>query len=256
VQQARNWSAVLPASDRILVALRPGAGPAAAPADAVLAHPSSTIEFNQRAVPLGVVVQRFGAAPATAPTRIDITALKAGPAGERPLTLEQPPVSTEFAPAQYFDLTPDQLLAEQAFRVLPSGARAAPGELARFGGAIQRPYGYESYVRDSEARDSLALPLRAVRFDMELEYALASLGGSAVARSSLYRDRVHARPSPKAVQPATSRYVVVDAATMTPAAGLATQGSYVAAIQARDAAIDVNPALSQRLAIVAAHELG
>jgi hypothetical protein len=250
VENVRNWVAASPGHSQVLVVLRPSLS-AAADDDFVLAHPSATIEFNQHAMPLGVIVQRFGAAPITAPTQIDITSLRTV---SRELARE--PVKTEFAPAQYFDLTPDQRLVEPAFREMLSGARASPAELVAFGKETVRLYGYESHVFDKAAVEPIPGLLKAfVHYDLTAALAVDALGGSAVGRSDMYRERVNARPSDRAIEASAERFVVIDAATMRPEAALAASESYGAATQALEGVVANNPELASRLVIVSEHEL-
>jgi len=241
----RNWSATLPGQGQLLVQLKPKLPVADGE---ILAHPSATLEFSERALPLEVNLQRFGAAKPVGASFFDITGMTAA----SPLITE--PVQNEFAPAQFFELSNDQKMSAPAFKEFDSGVRASPAALVRFSKAIPRDYGYEDGIKDSVAEEFI-YRYRGSRFDLSVENALGVLGGGAVARSDVFRERLAALPTGLEVKMATSSYHVVDVDTMQPASAIGAVANHIAATQAMQGLIAQSPALAGRLMVVADYEL-
>jgi hypothetical protein len=241
---ARNWTATLPDQNQLLVMLAPNLS---AGGDQVLAHPSATIQFNQSSVPLKVTLQQFfGAKPSTA-TFFDLTGIAAGN------ELAPEVVPSEFAPAQYFNLSNDDRLSAPAFEPLASGIRANGASLVKFGQQALRNLVYRDNIIDPLAQDAPVTGRFAER-SIASESIIAGLGGCAAGRSSLFADRMARRPSGDAVQVPPDMYHIVDSATLTPASGVA-HDSHVAARQALAALVAKNPAMAGRLSIASAYEL-
>jgi hypothetical protein len=243
IAEPRNWSATLPDQNTLLVQLTPKLKLAD---KEVLAHPSATIAFDQRAIPLQLQLERFGAARPTGDTVFDLVALAAG----APLVGEA--LQTEFAPAQFLALSDDQRMSAPAFERHKSGLRADAKALVAFSRTVSRDFGYESGVRDAAALEEAA-NARARRVDfIGLEVAQSALGGSALARSELYQQRVDARPTPLQIRGGDEGFAVVHADSFEPAAAL---GTHSAATQAMAAMVQQQPALAGRLIVVSNAEL-
>jgi hypothetical protein len=245
IDNVRNWSAQLPGQGELLVVLRPKL---AVEKDEILAHPAATLEFNQRAIPLKVTLQHFGAAKPVGPAKFDVTGMVAG--GD----LAADPIQTEFAPAQYFDLSNDDRISAPAFRPFDSGVRANAAKLARFSRIEQRIFAYEDKIIDSAAEEFRFLSA-VLSFDFDMAQATGALAGGAIGRSKLMQERRTALPSVNAVKLSAGGYRLVDPATMAPAAGLAVHDNHIAAEQALQGAIAENPALAGRLMVVSELEL-
>jgi hypothetical protein len=245
----RNWTATLPDQSQLLVTLAPNLSVGG---DQVLAHPSATIQFNQSSVPLKVTLEQFFGAkpkPSTA-TFFDLTGIKAG----SELAPEVPQPTSEFAPAQYFNLSNDDRLSAHAFEPLASGIRANGASLVKWGLEAPRNLVYGDNIIDPLAQDSPFAEKFAYRSNAS-ESIIAGLGGCAVGRSSLFADRMARQPSGDEVKLPPDTYQIVDSATLAPAAG-AAYDSHVAARQALAALAAQNPAMAGRLTIVSAYELG
>jgi hypothetical protein len=244
-KNARNWAATLPGQNALLVQLSPKLKIAEGE---LLAHPSATLEFSQRAIPLQLELQRFGAAQPRGDKLFDLVGLKAGAQA-----LELEPLTAEFAPAQFRALSDDARISAPAFEPHKSGVRAKASSLVAFSTAVSRDFGYESGVRDAAAQ--LAPPglrRRIAAVYVERGAAQQALGGSAVARSPLLRERAEARPSPLHIVPAAAGYAVVDADTLLP---MALHDNHSLASQAMDQLLAAQPALAGRLLVVAKSEL-
>jgi len=246
LKNPRNWSAALPGQAQLLVQLVPKLGVDSP--DEILAHPAATLEFNERALPLKVRVQRFGAAKPMGAARFEITHMVVGS------ELATVPIQSEFAPAQFFELTNDQKAAAPAFQSFDSGVRADGQALVAFSKAVPRDFGYEDGVRDAAAVIS-RFRSSTVAYDMSASYALQSLGGGALAQSSLFKERSAALPSGLEIKLKNSAYQVIDMNTLQPAVSAGEHGSAVAAQQALQDLVAATPAMAGRLQVVASHEL-
>ena len=99
-------------------------------------------------------------------------------------------MKTEFAPAQFFELTNDQKMSAPAFREFDSGLRANAAALVKFSAAVPRDFGYEDGVKDDAAEEFKFLAKRRSTIDATL--AIDTLAGGALGRSDLYKERVNA----------------------------------------------------------------
>jgi len=243
IREPRNWSATLPDQNALLVQLTPKLKLGD---KEVLAHPSATIAFDQRAIPLQLQLERFGAARPAVDKVFDLVSLTAG----GPLAVQA--LQTEFAPAQFLALSDDQRLSAPAFELHKSGLRADAKALVAFSRAISRDFGYESGVRDAAAQD-MELPQRMRRVDfIARDAAKVALGGSALARSELYQQRVDALPTPLQIRAGKEGFAVVHADSFEAAA---TLGTHSGATQALDAMVRQQPGLAGRLIVVSQAEL-
>lgn len=245
---ARNWTAALPAQGAMLVQLVPRMK---VKEDDVLAHPSAVLEFNQRAIPLKQTLQRFGAAKPVGPAFFDVAGLTTT-AGD----LVGEPVQTEFAPAQFFELTNDQKMSSPAFKELDSGFRANAAALVRFAKPVERDFGYEDGVRDAVAVDAPLLGLVLILVaGIDSTLALDWLGGASVARSELFKERVAALPTGQEVKINPGRYRIVDASTQLPVTGVGALSNEFVAAQTVQQLVTASPALAGQLAVLPEHEL-
>lgn len=243
IAEPRNWSATLPDQNALLVQLTPKLKLAD---KEVLAHPSATITFDQRAIPMQLQLELFGAARPSGDKVFDLVGLAAG------VALVGEPLHNEFAPAQFLALSDDQRMSAPAFELHKSGLRADAKALVAISRAISRDFGYESGVRDAAAQEQVQLGrVRRVDF-IDRGAAQIALGGSALARSELYRQRVDALPTPLQIQAAEAGFAVVHADSFEAAA---TWGTHGAASQALDAMVLQQPELAGRLIVVSQAEL-
>jgi hypothetical protein len=247
VAQPRNWSATLPEQGQLLVVLRRRIEIAT---DEVLAHPSATIQFEQRALPLAVTIQRFGAAKPADVNFFNVVGMSAG------VDLVADPLESEFAPAQFFDLTEDQKMSAPSFRNEKSGLRANGAALVRFEEATAREFRYEDKAIDPEGADSIFVAGLRDLTGITVEHALTALDASAIAFSDIYRERVTALPTGDEIKVSPGSFVVVDAKTMAPVTTTAEAVSHVAAEQLRSSMIAADPALTGRLTVMSAFEVG
>jgi hypothetical protein len=244
LNNSANWTAKLLDQSQLLVTLAPSINIAK---EEILAHPSATIEFNQNTVPLKLTIQRFGAAK---PSGADFFELKRMSAGK---DMVADTVKSEFAPAQYFELSNDDKMSAPAFRELESGIRANAAALVNHGRPAPRDFEYRDSLIDSAGEE--VPPNSAFARLAGSDIARAAFAGGAAGRSDLFIDRQSARPTGDEVVISKGSYRIVDAATMQ-AADARTLDSSIAASQALDSMVTANPALSGKLLVVADYEMG
>jgi hypothetical protein len=251
INSTPNWTAALPSQSELLVWLSRDLKTAP---DKVLAHPSATIQFDQRSIPLGVAIQRFGAAKPKAENSFDLTALQArltDPA--TPLPSE--PVEGEFAPAQFFELTIEQKLSAASFEKRKSGLKARASALFAFGTPVARVFTYEDKLNDPDAAISpLPFGLR-IFSEVDAALALAALDGSAVARSDIFRDRINAKVAADGIQVQPVDFKVVDSLTMQPVSGVETSATRIDADRMLESTLAAQPALAGRLVVMSSLEV-
>jgi hypothetical protein len=114
LRDIRNWQTEPPADATRLVSVRRNN----AAADHVLLHPLGTVSVTQGVVPLGLTrdIDRVGAATPSGARRFAVSRVTVG-SDEQTLS----PVTDQFAPAQFFDLTDDEKLAAPSFEQMQSG---------------------------------------------------------------------------------------------------------------------------------------
>ena len=157
----------------------------------------------------------------------------------------------DVAPAQFLALSDDQRMSAPAFEQHKSGLRANAAALVAFSRAIARDFGYESGVRDAAGVESPPVRVRRVDY-LARDAAQAALGGSALARSALYQQRVDALPTPLQIRAGDEGYAVVHADSFEAAA---TLGTHSAAAQALAEMVQRQPELAGRLIVVAQAEM-
>jgi hypothetical protein len=244
LKAVRNWSAVLLDQSQLLVLLAPKIK---IKDDEILAHPSATLEFNQNTVPLKVTIQRFGAAKPSGAKVFDLKGMSAG--GD--MVTES--VQSEFAPAQYFELSNDDKMSAPAFKRMDSGIRANGAALVNHGRPAPRDFQYRDSLIDSAGEESPFLA-KFGRFAGSA-YNVAALSGAAAAQSSLFQERMAARPTGDEIKVSEGSYRIVDAATMKPV-DAAVLDNHIAASQAMQSLVVKNPSLGGKLMVMSEFELG
>jgi hypothetical protein len=239
IEKPENWVARLPPSSQLLVSLRDlkGAG------DLVL-HPVGTLRISQRAVPLGVTLDKVGNQKGA-----DVNLVSVEP-GAGPLTL-QSSAREPFARAQFQEMDDGQKLSQPAFEPLQSGVELASRSPWVAGPGAERNVRYETIIIDTAFR----------RFRIPFFRFWASLfehfrAGSAISRSplSLAFER-RTRPFVEKVQVAGDRFAVAFAKDNRVYTGASIFVSYAEAEQHLNEAVRANPALADTIHVVPAAEL-
>ena len=123
LSDTRNWGTRLPGRTAAVLTLREHQG-----TGEVLVHPLGELSVQQRVVPLGIAIERFG---------------NTTPAGDRRFTVEvtgldgqgtAQPVLDFFAPAQFLEMADGSKLRRPSFEMMQAGVRVGGG--LSFGGEL------------------------------------------------------------------------------------------------------------------------
>ena len=239
--KAENWTARL-GSSALLVTLRP----IDADLDLVL-HPLGSLAISQRAVPLGITIDKVGSQKPDDANLFDVVVNTAGLA-------ERGSLQESFATAQFQALDDDERLSAADFEKEDAGLElAADGSQTRTSFMTKRVVRYEQIIIDTLYR----------RFVLVISTLIAGLfthflRGNAVARAEVSmatRDRLHLLDDKIVVSPTS--YIVADAATNTAYAGAPAEGfsSRAAAQEFVAAQVKADPSVASQVHVLRAHEL-
>lgn len=231
----KSWTARLPDGAPLVVLV-------ANSADTDMAvHPRGTFEVRQRAVPLGVTIERFGGAPlASGPASLDVTFAVGGE------DLEGEAVRDAWAPGDLFDLTDDERLSRPSFEFLESGRTglAVPGEVhgTAVAGATAE---FETSVIDRAEgpRPDEAKPRPVTAFAVPAALDALVVAGQLAAAATAVAGTYDAPP--RTVDVTEPEYVVASTGDLS-----AVGGTHASWIEARQAAGG-----GRRVQVVGAHEV-
>jgi hypothetical protein len=134
-----NWLAVLPTSNQLLVSLRkfePGT------ADLIL-HPLGSLKISQRAVPLGMTIDKVGNQKPSDANYFDVSVNTNG-------VDEKGNIEEAFAVGQYFSKSDSALLNAKSFEPMKGGVElAVAGEQLHSTKAVKRVLRYEQIIIDT-----------------------------------------------------------------------------------------------------------
>jgi hypothetical protein len=161
-----NWRTILPPGTGQRVSLRalPPGG------EALVLHPSGTLEVSQKVVPLDLAIDRFGTQRPNHGTQFSISGVIVGTDPQTPQTLRE-----QFAPAQFFDLSDAEKLSRKSFESYDAGVRIG-------GNAPNADY----VVPLDVVYEVIYIPVRQARvlFRLTLAFFGALVRGAAVSRSA------------------------------------------------------------------------
>lgn len=144
----RNWNGALPPDGRRLVSIDPVTGDG----DGVVVHPLGELGVRQRLLPLGLDLDRIGAARPSGERRFAITRVS-GIGDGAPLE----DVSDQFAVAQFLELDEAAVLSQPGFEAMPSGVRVRSDAITA-GVGRRRPLRYETIVIPQDHRPQRPSP--------------------------------------------------------------------------------------------------
>lgn len=163
-----NWQALPPASGNLLVSLRD-----LDPALEVL-HPFGALRVTQRAIPLGLTLDKVGAQKPDDVNRVDITKAMSG-------TTELPLAGVDdlFAPAQFQTMTDAEKLSRPSYQPLKAGVTIGVAGGPKSSRMTRRRIEYQVTIIDKE-------PVRPVlKLKLAIGLFLSFLSGAAVTKSPL-----------------------------------------------------------------------
>jgi hypothetical protein len=217
----------------------------------VVVTPFGTLTVQQRVVPLGIEVQRFGSQRPADGNRFAIEKVTVEE-GDQAEELHTDGVSEQFAPAEFFELTDAQKLSSKSFERYPSGVKLADSEAFAGEYAVRREVTYElSYI---DAQRDLVPQAAPVRPDFLAFHSWALHGAVADSPLSQARNGVSALV-PGKVQVSQEGFVVVKTADLRPVAGEAQVASEAGAQRLVEGLVGQNPALEGEILVVPAFEV-
>jgi hypothetical protein len=232
----RNFSAALTSDENGLVTLRTPTVSGVA-----LGHPRASLRINQNVCPLGLTIQRFGASAPSGDALFTITAVTADGAVQTAT-----PVSDEFAPSQFLNLSDDDELAAPSFETFESGVGFGDAALSS-GPILSRPIVYETLIVDT--------PGGTPREDAGYTPPIDRLSGIFTWLQHSGRLR-YAMPSQPMVHLPTPDYVIATTDQIAASGiGVATGQTFAQARAVLAAAIAQNPDQRGALQVVASYEV-
>ena len=240
-EKVENWTAELANANRLLVTLR-----AIDAGDELVLHPAGSLKITQRAIPLGLTIDRIGAQRPDDANRFTVDAHTIGI--EKRATVRE-----SFAMAQFQDMKDSEKLSASDFEQEDAGLElSVTGNQTNTSLVTKRIARYEQIIIDNNFK-------RAIRRFTTLIAGLFThfLGNNAVARAEISaksRDLKHLFDDKVEVHP--NAYVVVSTEDNGPLEGVplsfasrASAKEYLAAQSAR------NPAFARQAHIVRTHEM-
>ncbi len=236
-----NWTAELENQEMLSVSLAPPQG-----VGELVLHPVGTLRITQRAVPLGIEIDKLGAQRPDDANRFDIK-VKTGGVEKRA------DIQEDFATAQFQELSDSDKLKAQDYEKEDAGLELSlSGPQANTSFVAKRIARYEQVIVDNNFKRKLFrfLPLIGGLF-------AHFLAGNAMSRSvTSARSKSLAKPFDDKIKLHANGYVVVnlaDNSTLDSQAG--SFGSRARAEQAIKDEIAANPGLAGQIHIVRAHEM-
>lgn len=238
LQNRDNWRALPPSNASLLVTLRDigDQGPA-------VVHPFGMLAVNQKIVPLNTPIERFGARNLSGGNRLSLTDLTVGG-----VEVDARDTQEEFATAQFVNLSDAEKLSLPSFSAYDSGVESTTTALAQ-----------ATFQRRVEIEHELTYidrPLPPIRHRLSDILIAVYLEANATAQSPLAAaTRAPTGLGTPAVAVVEPEYVLTDTVTLEVAeqgSGFATEAQALSALRETQR---TNPAMAERLQVMAAHEL-
>jgi hypothetical protein len=214
--KADNWTALLPAGSESYVTLSALLGETD-----LLAHPLGELRVSQRAVPLGLELEKFGETIVAGPKRFELTEARVG--GQ--VMPQRKPTRDHFARGSYQNLTDEQKLTEPSFENFDTGVVFSTDDYTvpeATGGDLS----YETKILEPGKRGEREGVLRVVEIRKALSYdvLLAAAQAGAAAQCSLRRGAKLAPAQTAKLQLVEPALVAVDSLTLAAANQVELEG--------------------------------
>ena len=239
--KVENWTAELANSNSLLVTLR-----TIDPATELVLHPVGSLRITQRAVPLGLRLDKFGSQRPDDANRFTVDA--SSPGIEKRATVKE-----SFAMAQFKDFSDSEKLSASDYEKEDAGLElSVTGTQTNTSYATKRVVRYEQIIIDTALR-------RVTLFLVELIGGLFThfLGGNAATKATIsakIRDQKHLFD--EKVTAGATGYVVVSLADNSPIAGAPQRFASRASAQEYMAdQVKENPGFANEAHIVRPHEM-
>jgi hypothetical protein len=170
LQKDANWTAAIPPGSRLLVSLRKSE----ATSEGIILHPLGELVVSQRAVPLGVKVDKVGNQKASDADKFTLKV-------DTPSLKKTGDHKEQFAMAQFQDVPDSAKLSLPPFESVPGGLRlAVDGNQSRSSRMIKRRVRYEQHIIDTDFQPQI-FPF----FDIPVSFFVHFIGGTAITKSEL-----------------------------------------------------------------------
>jgi len=241
INDGRNWRADIPSNNKLHVSIKK----VDTTGDAITIHPFGILTFSERLVPLGITIDKFGSEVPKDTATFDITTTD--------VTLTTQPVTEQFAPANFFNLTDDEKLARPSFEQMKSGFQITSSTaLLAPPTVVNKSVDYEfSYLREKRSKLIISGIYRYPK-----QFFKANIKGSSVSKSplSFVNNRVSIN-APETVNVREEQYAIANVADMKLYSSEMTTGSYSEAQQFLHNLVTEKPELRDQVQIVSEYEL-
>ncbi|HYJ82327.1 MAG TPA: DUF6603 domain-containing protein, partial [Allosphingosinicella sp.] len=233
-----NWTAQLPKGNRLLVALHDIS------ADGLVLHPAGSLRISQRAVPLGLSIDKLGSQRPSDANRFTIAA--SGGFATRDKTREA------FAMGQFKDMSDSEKLGASDYEQEEAGLELAPaGQQTRSSLAVRRVARYEQVIIDNNLKPIL-LKFVGIVADLFTHF----LGRNAAAQSPLSQATASKlQPFDDKIVVQATGYVVAMAADNAPLGGAQAFESRASAQQYMKDAVASDPSLAGKCHVIRPQEM-
>lgn len=240
-QKLENWRAVLPNQSKLRVSLR-----SFEQGTDLILHPVGSLHVSQRAVPLGVTIDKIGNQKPSDANLFDLSVTTTGIG-------EQGEIDESFARGQYFSESDSGLLSAPAFEPLQGGVELSiEGSSLRAPKAVKRTVRYEKVIVDTHFRRYVSrfYQWAGVLFGVFLNGNTMSLA------TDSFRKKKQLKPFDKAIVVGTASYGVANVFDNSPFNGnMISFKSYAQAQEYLKQAVAVDPNLGKKLHVIPTVEM-
>lgn len=235
-----NWRALPPPYSHLFVTL------ASVDPSLLVLHPMGALSVSQRAVPLGLALDKVGN---QAPDDVKALDIPAAASGASTLTVSE--ADEQFAIAQFQNLSDSQKLSSPSYQPLKGGVIVGASNAVQSSRVVTKTVAYDVIIEDHLGRNPN--PLRVAAFGGAFH---AFLNGNAAARSPVsFQTRSQLQPFTDRIGVSTGGYTVASTLDNTPFDATSGFASEVMAKQYLARQITANPSLSGQLHVLPDHEV-
>jgi hypothetical protein len=240
LNDANNWAGELSGRRELLATLQE-----AITSSELMVHPLASLSVRQQVVPLGIEIQVYKNARPSGDRRFEITSVAVNGT-----LVSKDNVEEFFAPAQFFEMSDDEKLAQPSFEAMSAGVIAGDDDFTH-GVAIPSEVTYETILIDHK-QDRL-VRLENYFLSQEVFVAAASFGSAGQA-PGLAVGAGKYRAAGLGIQISEPAYTVATVDDLTGVEGITVMGSYAQVLAALRAHQAQNGEDARHLQVVGLHE--
>ena len=247
VNKQDNWKALPPPSSSLLVTLRK------LDESLLVLHPLGALTVSQRALPLGLTLDKVGNQKPDDVNRVDITA-----AVSNGTALALSDADEQFAIAQFQGMSDSDKLSQPSYQPLKGGVTVGTAEAIQSSKMTRRKISYDVIIEDKEAAKPTQPPAAGGGNRVKAISALFQpfLAGNAVARSALsFQRKSQLEPFADKIAVGGEGYTVAHTINNQAFDAGSTFASEAMASQHLRALQSANPALAGALHVLPNHEV-